>query len=309
LYDFIEGDIQSPLAYSYSPSLFNQPKHLELQDKKGWRSFYIIAESTQILGAIHFHIDGDRATSPLRAPFGGIEFHKDVPQEIVYQFIQYFNDRLKATGIKTVTIKSTAEIFTSHAGAVKVYLINQGYIIQTAELSSVIEVNTKTLTEKFHKSERRRFDKALSAGLNFVQLPIGELRTVYSFIKNCRDNKQFALSMPFEKLDETVGAFDGRFLLFGIFDGKRLVSASIAISVTDNVLYEFYHDHHVDYDHLSPVVMLVSGIYDYCVSEQIKYFDLGTSSINNQPNFSLLHFKTLLGATTSPKLTFEKILQ
>ncbi len=307
MYNFIEGDLQSPLVYSYTPSLFNQPEHLALQDNKGWRSFYITTESN-IAGAIHFHLDGNKASSPLRAPFGGIEFHEDVPKEIVYDFIRFVNNSLKDAGARAVVIKSAPGIYSSDIGPVNVYLMNQGYAVQTAELSSVIEVSTSTLREKFHRSERRRFDKAMSAGLTFAQLPIAELQKVYSFIKDCRDNKQFDLSMTFEKLRETVNVFPSRFLLFGVFDGKRLAAASIAIRVSDHVLYEFYHDHHADYDHLSPVVMLVSGVYDYCISDRIKYFDLGTSSVNHQPNFPLLHFKTLLGATTSPKLTFEKIL-
>ena len=309
-HSFIEGDIHSPLPYSYSPSLFNQPKHLELQSKKGWRSFYIITEPVkQIAGAIHFYIDDENATSPLRAPFGGLELHNDLRTGITEGFIQYFTDKLKTAGINKVSIKVAPEIYASPQSNINSSLRNQGYTVQVADVSSVIEVNTNTLKEKLHRSERRRFDKAGAAGLTFARFPISELQQVYTFIKDCRERKHFNLSMSFEQLDETVRVFQSQFVLFGVYDSQRLVSASIAIRVTDDVLYEFYHDHHADYDHLSPVVMLVSGIYDHCVSERIKYFDLGTSSVNNQPNFSLLHFKTLLGATTSPKLTFEKILQ
>jgi hypothetical protein len=74
------------------------------------------------------------------------------------------------------------------------------------------------------------------------------------------------------------------------------------------VLYDFYHDHATAFDHLSPVALLVAGMYDFCNAQNIRLLDLGTSAVNDGPNFSLLTFKKFLGGNPTHKLTFEKIL-
>lgn len=308
-YIFTEGDIDSPLAYSYTPSLFNLPQHLRLQSEKGWRSFYILEEKTNsIAGAVHFFVNEHVATTPLKAPFGGIEYAESVPDETVFDFIQFAQEKLSGSGIHKIIIKCPPEIYSPALNTTNVFLVNSGFAVSGADLSSVIHVNAPALKDQLHRSESKRFNKAINAGLTFKQLPISQLENVYEFIHTCRTQKQFALSMSLEQLAKTVSKFSDRFVLFGVFEGSTFAAASIAIRVTENVLYEFYHDHHEDYDHLSPVVMLVSGIYDYCMNNGIGLFDLGTSSVDNQPNFSLLRFKSLLGAKASSKFTFEKSL-
>jgi len=78
--------------------------------------------------------------------------------------------------------------------------------------------------------------------------------------------------------------------------------------VYDDVLYNFYHDHSGDYDHLSPVVLLNEGLYNFCQRNKIGLLDLGTSNIDDKVNESLLAFKLHLGAQPSRKLTFFKTL-
>ena len=56
------------------------------------------------------------------------------------------------------------------------------------------------------------------------------------------------------------------------------------------------------------VVKLMEGVYNYSQTEGINLIDLGTSSLNGKPNFSLLDFKLHLGATPTQKLTFQKNL-
>jgi len=54
--------------------------------------------------------------------------------------------------------------------------------------------------------------------------------------------------------------------------------------------------------------MLMEGIYGWSQKHHVELIDLGTSSLEGQPNFSLLDFKLRLGGNPSSKLTFEKVL-
>ena len=114
--------------------------------------------------------------------------------------------------------------------------------------------------------------------------------------------------MKFEALQETVNKFPDRYFLFSVHHRNKVVAASIAILVRKDILYDFYHDHLKAFDHLSPIVLLVDGIYEFCLTNNIRLLDLGTSALENKPNFSLLTFKTRLGGKPTPKFTFEKKL-
>ena len=309
-YTFFEGAIGPSYRYSFSPSIFNLPAHLDLQAKNGWRSFFILDEPEKMVHAlIHFHIEEDKAISPRRATYGGLEFNTEMPGEVLFNFISFFDKNLKAEGITHVHITASPEIYNHRSAEVSSFLLHHEYAIRRSDVSAAIPVKTKTLKEILHRSEKRRLEKAHTAGLTFRTIGLDELPAIYKFIKACREKKGFDLSMSLGSLQETITAFKDNFFLFAVHDNERIAAASIAIKIKENVLYEFYHDHDADYDHLSPVVMLVSGIYDFCLEKNIGLFDLGTSTSKDAPNFPLLHFKLLLGAQPSPKFTFEKTFE
>jgi CelD/BcsL family acetyltransferase involved in cellulose biosynthesis len=114
--------------------------------------------------------------------------------------------------------------------------------------------------------------------------------------------------MTFNDLQRTVEAVPGAFHLFAIDHAKKMAAASITMRTSKHVLYNFYSAHPRAFDQLSPVVSLVSGMYNWSQREKVGWLDLGTSAIEGKPNFSLLDFKFHLGGQPSPKLTFEKII-
>lgn len=87
------------------------------------------------------------------------------------------------------------------------------------------------------------------------------------------------------------------------------ISGDVGSSIkSSEILYNFYADHSEAYDHLSPVVLLVKALYEYCQQQGMSLLDYGTSAVDGQLNFGLLNFKLRLRGKPSPKLTFEKIL-
>ena len=114
--------------------------------------------------------------------------------------------------------------------------------------------------------------------------------------------------MTLAALREVVYHFPQQYVLFGVYQEETLVAASIAIHVNSRILYNFYADHDMAYDHLSPVVLLTEGLVRYAQEQKADWLDLGTSALENKPNFGLLDFKMRLGGKPTAKLTFEKVL-
>jgi len=306
---FCEGEPDISFTPAFEETLFNLRNHRMLQSNTGWISFYALnGKEKKIYCCIHFNVGDAVAHSPLRAPFGSVEFAPSLPPEKLFAFLQYAEAALKAKNITRIIIKAPPENHSEYLPIVHTFFVNLGYRIINSEIAVGIRIADQSLDGHLHRSERRRLEKARNAGLQFMQLPVKELQRVYNFIATCRHEKKFDLSMPFERLQESAAAFPERYILFALYKQDVLTAASICIRVNENILYDFYHDHSAEYDHLSPVVMLVAGIYAWCHEQNIGLLDLGTSATGNTPNFSLLKFKLLLGGKPANKFTFQKDL-
>jgi hypothetical protein len=307
-YSFQSGPPPSGYTPEFEISLFNEEQHRLLQSPVHWQSFYILNNNKRcVTGAIHFHVSGALAQSPFRSPFGSFESDREIPAEIIFDFLLFVESSLKVLGVSKVVIKNYPQAYAENeAVLIQALLLNRNFQVVMAEMSSVIDVAESSPADFFHRSAKRRLDKARDAGLVIKKLPLENLELIYGFIHQCRSEKGYPVSMTFADLRKITGLFPERFFLFGVFDGDTLVAASITIGVRKNILYDFYHDHAASHDHLSPVVLLVSGLYEYCQKQKFVLLDLGTSAVDGVPNFPLLHFKKTLGARPSMKLTFEK---
>lgn len=308
-YYFHEGEIPAGFKLTFEESLFNSEVHRLLQAPDRWTSFSMLhSEAKEVVAALHFHIHEGWARSPYRSPYGSIEFNSKVDIDAVSEFMVFVEDRLRENGVSRITIKHYPQIYQEvNSLDIQSFFQDNRYKVIASEVASVIEVTAENASAGFHRSAKRKLKNAGAAGCVFERLPIEELKMVFNFIQKCRTEKNYSLSMTFDALQKTA-TFSSRFYLFGVFKDGTLIAAAITIHVKSDVLYDFYHDHNSTFDSLSPVVMLVSGIYDFCRREKIIHLDLGTSSIQDQPNVSLQHFKALLGGKSSPKLTFEKLL-
>ena len=309
--DFIfhEAEPEETKAFDFEPSLFHHPSHLDLQRTQGWKWFYVLhTKHGRIVASLNLHIDGAVASSSIRSPFGTVECSNDIPAEILYQFLGFVETRIRLLGIRKIIIKNPPIDYALERGALlETFLFNLGYTVTDAEVGAVRFTNND-FAKGLNRLESRKLKKSGHASLSYHLLSNDKLEEVYSFILACRQRKGYSLSMTLEDLARTMSRFPDRYVLSGVSLTEELVAASVAVRVTTNILYNFYADHAEAYDHLSPVVFLVKGLYAYCQQHKISMLDLGTSAVHGQPNFGLLNFKMRLGGKPSPKLTFEKNL-
>lgn len=237
-----------------------------------------------------------------------MDFSPSMLPETLFEFLRFVESKIAAHGAGEIVIRAAPANYRPFVPLLSTFLINQGYSVCAAEIASVFDIAGPSVEPLLHRSEKRRHSKARDAGLVFRQVTEDEFVTIFQFIQMCRAEKDFTMSMTIEELSAAVSQFPGRYVLFGVFDRTTLVAAAVCVRVYDDVLYDFYHDHSKDSDHLSPVVMLVDGIHQYCFANNIRLLDLGTSSVDGQPNFGLLRFKMRLGARPVPKYIFKKKL-
>ncbi|HEY9006521.1 GNAT family N-acetyltransferase [Ohtaekwangia sp.] len=306
-YSFHEGVL--PIAYStdLAISLFNKYEHIYLQSPEGWYTFYALHDKYKCVDCLmHVHVDGKEANSPLRAPFGGLECADDVAPAVLYAFLEFVTNRIREKGASVFTIKHAPQNYCYRQNALtETFLLNIGFQVVDAEVGTIIEVKPDFIAHA-DTWEKRKLRQAQEAQLFFRTIDNESLDDVYLFILACRKQKGYSLSMTLADLRKTVHEFPEQYYLFGIYHDGKLVAASIAVRVRENILYNFYSDHDKEYDAYSPVVMLLEGMHRFCVDNDIAMLDLGTSATDGKPNFGLLDFKLRLGGKPTPKLTFRK---
>jgi hypothetical protein len=308
-YSFHQGEIPKGFKIDFEPSLFNLIRH-RLTQGESWISFHLIQkEKKKVFASSYFHKDQHSAVSPLRAPFGSIEFSDLLPIQDLFDFYNQIENKLREEGIEKIIIKNPPDGYTGQKAAVRnTLLFNKGFRVIDAELSALIQIDRSGFEDKIETWEKRKLNQAKKAGLRFHELPLTSLSDIYEFVKNCRAEKNQQLSMPLDDLAGMCAACKHDVFIFCVLQGKELAAASISIRVNKHVLYNFYSAHPKKFDSLSPVVLLMRGMYAWSYKHDFKQIDLGTSAQGGKPNFGLLDFKMRIGGVLSTKLTFEKDL-
>lgn len=307
-YHFTDQVPPADFREDFKASIFHDSRHLKLQAENGWRSFYVLNQKHQTIeGVVHVHAKDQVAVSPLKATFGSFALNSALPAEVIFRFIGFVENILRASGVLKVTYTNSPIAYQSEQQQLlHVLLSNAGYQIQTAEAGAVIPISDELLETKMDEWEVRKLKQAREAEFVFTSATVNPVDEIFQFILNCRKEKGYTLSMTQVMMERTVEAFPNQFIFFEVMKGYERAAASIAIRVSDDILYNFYSAHHSRYDAWSPVVMLMDGMYGWCQQQGVRLLDLGTSASDNQPNFSLLDFKLRLGAQLTAKLTFTK---
>jgi hypothetical protein len=191
---------------------------------------------------------------------------------------------------------------------IETLMLNFGFTISTAELSSVISVTSKSFCEIIHPRKKRKLNQSLTGSLEFKVMGNDQSKDVYTFIEQHRMHKNYELSISREHLLASVKRMPGSYHLFGVYNEGNLVAASVAVRVSEKILYHFISDHVRKINDARPGLVLMQGIYQFCQQNQIELLDLGTSASDGLPNFKLIKFKSELAGQTTQKLTFTKKL-
>lgn len=310
-YSFAIGDLAADYARHFPSSLFNGDTYRKLHAETGWHSCHILDNDERVVkGSVYFFVADGIARSPLRAPFGSVDVASDVSNEVFVKFLSFVEAQLRLANASKIIIKLAPESYDAQRLVVAAnFFFTRHYKLMHAEVGAVMPVSDKNFDDIIHPRKKRKLQQSRGHGLRFEVLDLESLSLVYRFIAACRQPKNYELSITSEDLLHTVQRMPQQYPLFAVFYEGEMVAASVTIRAYEHVLYHFISDHVRKIGSLSPALILMEGIYNYCRRENISLLDLGTSTVDGIPNLKLLKFKRELGAEFSHKFTFEKDLE
>jgi hypothetical protein len=284
--------------------VFNSPEFLSL--KEGETQYFVLFENKSAIARICFVIDKNQAFSGHQATFGSIDANLPLARETAKYFLEQVIMALEKAGIYEVIIKHWPAVYIGDDNMHKIFGETNFKVI-SSEVNQHLAVQEEEFKVLISKNERKKLNQCLKQGYTFMQLTLDEFTNIYQLVTETRVRKGYPVSMTHENLYKTIKLMPDKYLLFGLFDGDKLIAASVSIRVSHKILYNFYHADDLNFRTTSPLVMLIQQIYQYCQQNGIEILDLGVSSENGLINQGLFNFKKNLGCVSSEKNTYRLI--
>ena len=242
--------------------------------------------------------------SPLKAPFGSIEIQGPYSNSLIHQILEELIGQLKKEKVSSLTLTMPPDGYDFETGfLIAKALQNHGFQLGHQDLNFHLDVNL-SFKKHLHRSERWKLNKSIRAGYVFQKVEKPNWDSTFKLLNESRERKGFRLSMDQKSLEETFSRFPDRYQLFSVLKDGETVAIGITLRINKEILYVFFTADLLVHRKLSPVVLLHSGIYQFCQAEGIILLDLGTSSLKGLVNSGVANFKRNLGGIASLKNTF-----
>ena len=292
--------------------LFNEPKYFNLHssDQDDLYIQLVRKKDAVVCATVAFFKEStEQYVSPLRGTFGGISINHEVDLAVLDEFIRKVISILSSKQARAISIELPPASHNLSAFSLMYNILaRQGFSITSNELNYDMLINSEKFIDRIMYGSRKRIKKCLNNGFIAEQLKPSQYADAFSVIKENRTRKGFPLSMSYHQLQEMFKLFPDKFHVFGVFtslDRTTLAAAAICIVVSQDILYVFYWGDANGMTSYSPVVLLAQEIYQYCQEHKINILDVGTSTINGEPNYGLIRFKKNLGFNESLKVTLR----
>ena len=301
------------LPLAFTPWLSVQPAHLALAPAAGpgFSAYLEDAAAGRTMAQLHLSYDPGTglARSPAQAPFGAVQLAPGLGRAAVHQLLEAVEAELHRRGLPRLVMRGYPFAYDLAGAATLAEVLRQrGYRVALAEQNYHLDP-ARDYEAHLHASERRRLHKCRRAGLVVEQEPAYLLPRAYEFIRQCRQERGQALSLPLERVQALFRAFPREHFLFSVREpGGAWAALTVAIQVSPTVLYNFYPASPLRCNARSPVVLLNEGLHAFARASGITVLDLGTSTLDSGPNTSLLRFKRHLGGVAGLRLSWEREL-
>ena len=296
-------------SFNFHRYFFNEIEHLQVQRKENdcygfyWQNF----DNQTIEGRFSVIIRDKRAYSPLRATFGGIEFHENILEENLMEFLTQIILFLKSLNIKSVEINSYPENYLTEYqhNILQNCLSKLNFQVKYTDQNYEIPITDKSFYETVTGSTARQLLRTYKKkGYIFSQEFIPDFAFIHAFIDRSRERKNRPMTMSLEQLKEHFVKFPKNFQLFFVEHSNVKVAVGVTIKINDNILYTFYLADDARFLKDSPTTFLLSGIYEYSKQNNYKILDFGIATEKGILNEGLDKFKRSLGAKMSEKKTY-----
>ncbi len=243
--------------------------------------------------------------SPFSAPFGGFHYRNEhLAYDLVYKFLSSLKEYALNEQLKKISITLPPDPYQINMNAKLINaFIRLGFKMETPDLNNV--VNLKKFTGKWVKSEiAQNCRKAIKNGLVWSKTTdIDEMKEAYDVIHNNRTGLGRKIHMTLEDILDVKEVLPVDFFIIRDVEGN-CVGAAVLYRGHEKIVQGVFMGGDLERRNLGVIDYMYLKLYNYYKEMGFDYLDMGTSSLQGDPNMGLLRFKEIHNSETSLRYTF-----
>lgn len=294
------------VAGANNGTVFHTLKFLSYHPAERFKNHHLLIKENENIIALFPAVREDQTIiSHQGASYGGFVLRNGIGSHDIYLTVGHLLEHLKSEGINKVILTQPPLVYCREPNQyIDFALMKHGFQYRKRELTAVIPLDVAEPMLAFHADARRSTKKAFREGIT-VRLS-DDVAGYYDILKNnlgMRHNVS-----PTHTLSELVklkNLLNDHIQLFGVFLKEKMIGGMIVFIVNQNVILAFYISHDNRYQQYRPVNILFHEVIVWGRNRGFKYLDLGTFTLNMEPNWGLGRFKENFNARGFLRDTFE----
>lgn len=289
------------------PHVFNTAAFSRLNAAKAERLHFLVFEEE---GKPRYGITlGEREgwlLSPFSAPFGGFSYCKtphieslDAAAQMLAGYAHDLGFRMRISlpplFYAPQFLAETAAVLSRRCSATHIELNYHFPVSRFADYDRCLARNAR---KNLRHAEEQEWE--------FVAVwrdDVEGLRKAFEVIRRNREEHGYRLSMTLAEVERTVKLIPADFFL--LRHGGEDVAAAQVFHVADGIAQVVYWGDLHAYSSLRTMNMLVYRVFEHYSRAGLDVLDIGTSMLDDAPNYGLCDFKTSVGCEASPKFVLE----
>ncbi len=265
----------------------------------------LIKEKENIIALVPAVVEDKTMISHKGASYGGFVLKNGIGIHEIYLCVSHLIEYLKKEGIKKLVLTQTPLIYYQEPHQyIDFALMRHGFKYRKREITAVIPLDVAEPLLTFHPDARRSTKKAMREGLK-VKIS-DDYAQYYEILKNnlgMRHNVSPTHTLP--ELLKLKNLFPDEIILFGVYLKEKMIGGMVVFVTNPRVILAFYISHNAHYQAYRPVNILFYEVIKWGRLKGYKYLDLGTFTLNMEPNWGLGRFKENFNARGFLRDTYE----
>jgi hypothetical protein len=301
------------IASAANGTIFHRQRFLDYHPKGRFDNHHLMFRKHDRLVAVMPALIKDEQGSPTLISYGGASYGGLVvaPGQGIAQVAEITEAAVShwtKQGIKRLLVTQPPLIYMKAPDQyIDFCWARAGFSYLKREITAVIPLNFRSqddIPASFKQETRTALRKGQKAGIEVR--PDGDLDEFYHILeKNLGQRHNVKPTHTAEELKKLKKLLPEDIIQFTAYQGKKALAGITVFICNPKVILAFYISHDQRYQELRPVNAVYHEVIRWGWANGYKYLDLGTFTLNMQPNWGLGKFKENFGARGFLRDTFE----
>lgn len=294
------------IFHANNGTIFHTLKFLSYHPTDRFKNYHLIVkEKNNPITLFPAVKQDDIIISHKGASYGGFVLKNGLGIHKVYLIVEHMTAYLKAHGYKKVILTQPPLIYYKNPNQyIDFALMKNDFHYRKREITAVIPLNVAEPLLAFDADARRSTKKALREG---VRVKISDdVKTFYTILEhNLGMRHNVSPTHTCDELLKLKALFPDGVMLFAAYVKEKMIGGIVIFVANPRVLLAFYISHNDKYQSYRPVNLLLYEVIKWGRNRGFNYLDLGTFTLDMEPNWGLGKFKEKHSARGFLRDTYE----